>query len=67
MVSVSVVQSGDSGGGFTLSFRGLHYVTGVVSLKLLRYRARELKYSFGGFTNISMHMDWLKQNLVNEF
>lgn len=60
----SPIQKGDSGGGITLVYKGLHYLTGVVSVKLANGRVP--KYSFGAFTNVSEHMVWLNKILPDD-
>lgn len=53
----SVAQSGDSGGGLTFVFGGVHYVQGVISVKV----SYQDKYSFSAFTNVSHHIAWVQK------
>uniref|UniRef100_A0A1B6KZS1 Peptidase S1 domain-containing protein n=1 Tax=Graphocephala atropunctata TaxID=36148 RepID=A0A1B6KZS1_9HEMI len=53
--SYSVAQKGDSGGGVTFEFDGVHYVKGVVSAKI----SLPDSYSFSAFTNVSHHITWI--------
>ncbi|XP_046658698.1 complement factor I-like [Homalodisca vitripennis] len=52
----SVAQQGDSGGGVTFEFEGIHYVKGVVSSKI----SLQDSYSFSAFTNVSHHITWIR-------
>lgn len=60
--TVSVAQKGDSGGGVTFVFGGVHYVKGVVSVKI----SLPDIYSFSAFTNVSHHIAWV-QKIASHF
>lgn len=63
IVTVSLVQSGDSGGGITFVFDGLHYVYGVVSVKLSLTVNGNRAYNYAAFTNVPQYMPWLKNEM----
>lgn len=62
-VAVSVAQLGDSGGGLTFAFDGLHYVYGIVSTKLFQDVMGDRLFSYSAFTNVPKYMPWLKKEL----
>jgi len=53
----SVIQKGDSGGGLVFQFGKLHFIYGVISVKLNLVNE---KHSIGTFTDITENLNWIR-------
>lgn len=66
LYSGTSVCDGDSGGGMFFQRNGAFYIRGIVSVGITKMMVSEAKCDptqYSVFTDVAIHLDWIKQHL----